>query len=669
MQLMNSNFIQDFTMHAVKRGLSSINPSVESEVFNFLFPWFQCSDSTDSLKDGPKKIAHNLHTYYDTSSINSSTVEKPCIPTKVSTDIKPDSFQTDEFNVYEQRTQSCDYIGSTILNILQKLITNENNESLVQTSATIKSLWFSIGQYQNIEQNQPFQSVNHEKIKRKLITITFMCLNKIFPSGKKLDELFNVEKLLARLMKAISIDFTNAEQQLRTVNGLMTTDAQRNLSIKIDNLNALIYCLFLIIQNMIINRNGEGNLFDILFEIMQQNISTLTKCVCLLTKIDRKQKNGHLEKMLHLLLKLIYILSNIEAQQDKTSQEKLKLKRKISILAPPMASAHHKSYKLFKCMLESIVMHMAQEATADKMRIIFTFFRKYTICCCNIDLLLVHRILKNSLDNKMHKICLNFIKQNVFRTVFMDDISCFNCDSINFIFEFKENFVSLYKTWFQYLNEPIEVIIFFKHIAKLSKYLHVDIQSHILVDIVLPVFRREKTKIVERINGVNDASTVINDEMRTSANNDNDHLSEGSDDDDCDSSDSEIVVDASDFTDKLIICCLNIFLCYLKDVTVIKAFFIEENIQHLDELFVIPQFAYLVSNLLKIGIDNSQFLGETIEERLILCQRLESLQIHLFSNIIEILVDLFNDMSTAFNFKLKQTTKNTDGKCCTTIQN
>lgn len=639
--------------------------------FRLFFFYCEFSDSTDSLKDVPKKIAHNLHAYYDTSSMNSSTVEKPSIPAKMSTDIKPDSFHTDEFNVYEQRTQSCDYIGSTILNILQKLITNESNESLVQTSATIKSLWFSIGQYQNIEQNQPFQSVNHEKIKRKLITITFMCLNKIFPSGKKLDELFNVEKLLVRLMKAISIDYTNAAQQLRTLNGLMATDAQRNLTIKIDNLNALVYSLFLIIQNMLINRNGEGNLFEILFEVMQQNISTLTKCVCLLTKVDRKQKNAHLEKMLHLLLKLIYILSNIAAQQDKSSQEKLKLKRKISILAPPMASAHHKSYKLFKCMLESIVMYMAQEATADKMRIIFTFFRKYTICCCNIDLVLVHRILKNSLDNKMHKICLNFIKQNIFRTVFMDDISCFNCDSINFIFEFKENFVSLYKAWFQYLNEPIEVIIFFKHIAKLSKYLHVDIQSHILVDIVLPVFRREKTKIVERMNGANGTITV-NNEMRTCANNDNDHLSEGSDDDDndvddhnviSDSLDSETVVDASDFTDKLIICCLNIFLCYLKDVTVIKAFFIDENIQHLDELFVIPQFAYLVSNLLKIGIDNSQFLGETIEERLILCQRLESLQIHLFSNIIDILVDLFNDISTAFNFELKQTTKNTDGKC------
>lgn len=595
--------------------------------------------------------------------MNSSTNDKHyAISKMIANDLKPDSYQTAEYNIYEQRTQSCDYIGSIILNILQKLITNESNESLVQTSATIKSLWFSIGQYHNIEQNRPFQLINHEKIKRKLITITFLCLNKIFPSGKKLEELFNVRKLLQRLMDAIAIDYSMAEHQLHlqhqqnnNVDDIAAIDAN-HLAIKLENLNALIYSLFLILQNMLINRNGEGNLFETLFNVINENLTTVTNCLCLLTKVDRQQKssNGtHVGKILHILLKLIYILSNVEAQQVKSSQEKLKIKRKLSVLAPPMVSAHHKSYKLFKCMLESIVLHMAQEATPDKMRMIFTFFRKYTICCCNIHLGCIHRMLKNSLDNKMHKICLNFIKQNVLRTVFMDDISCLNCDSTNFIFEFKENFVTLYKTWFQYLNEPIEVIIFFKHIAKLSKYLHVDIQSHILVDIVLPVFRKEKQKNSDRIG---DDSNVNEKQFRTKR----DVLV--NDGNDSDSSDSDIVEDDYDFTDKLIICCLNIFLCYLKDVTVIKAFFIDENIQHLADLFVKPKFAYLVSNLLKIGIDNSQFLGETMEERQILCQRLETMQIHLFSNCIDILVDLFNDMSSMYQFKLKQTKQFTDGK-------
>lgn len=108
-------------------------------------------------------------------------------------------------------------------------------------------------------------------------------------------------------------------------------------------------------------------------------------------------------------------------------------------------------------------------------------------------------------------------------------------------------------------------------------------------------------------------------------------------------------------SDKIIIGCLNIFLSYLKDVTVIKAFFIEENIQHLQDLFVKPQFAYYVSNVFKIGWDNGHFLGETEEERINYCNRIEELQIESFRNIIDILIKLFDDIRALQNLGLKET--------------
>lgn len=111
-----------------------------------------------------------------------------------------------------------------------------------------------------------------------------------------------------------------------------------------------------------------------------------------------------------------------------------------------------------------------------------------------------------------------------------------------------------------------------------------------------------------------------------------------------------------EISDKIIISCLNIFLCYLQDITVIKAFFIEENIQHLEDLFVRPQFAYLVSNIFKIGVDNGNFLGETDDERISLCDRLESLQIESFRNIIDVQIKLFDDVSALQNLALKRTT-------------
>lgn len=603
--------------------------------------------SNGTLKDSARK-SNRLQGYFGTKSNanNGRPYNNDIRPANET--LKPDEYRTDAFNAYAQRIQSCDYVGSTILNILQKLIVNESIETLSQTSATIKSLWFSINQYHSIEQNHPFQHVNHEKMKRKLVTITFLCLNKIFPSGKRLEDLFDVQKLLQRLIDAISIDCVNVEALYRDRVPIDDANHDEDIGvppsidhqIKVDNLKALCYSLFLIVQNMVLNRNGEGRLFELVSTVLQTNMATLTQCLCLLTRNDRDQKSQYIDKILNILLKLIYILSNIEAQQDKSSQEKLKIRRKLSVIAPPITNIYHKSYKSFKCLLESIVLHIAQEAKPEMLRIIFNFFSKYTMCCCNIRLALVQRILENSLDQHMHKMCLHFVKQNVLRTVFANNMSCYNCDTTNMLFEFKENFVALYKTWFGHLTDPNEVIVFFKHISKISKYLHVDIQSDILVDIVLPVFRREK-----QLRGERNERTVRIESLQSQC--------------DLKISDSCSSLDSMDnlysYSDKIITCCLNIFLCYLKDITVIKAFFMEENIQHLADLFVIPQFAYLVSNLLKIGIDHSQFMGETFEERQLLCDKLESLQIHLFDSIIEILIYLFNDLATANgNMQLKR---------------
>lgn len=591
--------------------------------------------SIDTLKDSARKT-NRLQGYFATKcNANNGRADSSNDIRQSNAEPKPDTYRSDAFSTYTQRIHSCDYVGSTILNILQKLIVNENAETLGQTSATVKSLWFSINQYHSIEHNRPFQHANHEKLKRKLVTITFLCLNKIFPSGKRLEDLFDVHKLLTRLIDAISIDCANLEvldrERAPTENANHDEDIgvppSVDHQIKVDNLKALCYSLVLMTQNMLLNRSGEGNLFELLATALRTNISTITHCLCLLTRNDREQKSPYIHKILNILLKLIYILNNIEAQQDKSSQEKLKIRRKLSVIAPPMTNAYHKFYKSFKCVLESIVLHIAQEAKPELLRTIFNFFSKYSICGCNIHLAVVRRILDNALEQQMHKMCLHFVKQNVLRAVFAEHISCYNCDTSNFLFEFKENFVTLYKSWFSHLTDPNEVIVFFKHISKISKYLHVDVQSDILVDIVLPVFRREKQLRNERIERIESLQNQC--DLKIS--------------DSCSSLDS--MDNLYSYSDKIITCCLNIFLCYLKDITVIKAFFMEENIQHLADLFVIPQFAYLVSNLLKIGIDHSQFLGETVEERQLLCDKMESLQIHLFDNIIELLLLLFNDMA------------------------
>lgn len=533
------------------------------------------------------------------------------------------AFHSAEFYAYQQQVRSGDLIASTILNILQKLIENENSMSLVKTSATIKSLWFAVSQYHSVEVNRPFRIENHVILKRKLLTIIYLCLNNIFPNGKRLDELFDVQEIITRLMHAIDVD----SQRQQTI-------APDDGSAK--NLNVLVYALFLFTQNVLINRSHETHLLEMLFAAFRMHLAVINTSLAEMIRYDGEARNECMEKILHISLKLIHMLNSAEIQQTTHADRfASKAKKRPNVMGgggsgtgsgttiSSGTTTHHKSYKLFKCTLESIVLHMAQEVSAEKLRLIFGFFQKYTICCCNIHLECVYRMLENALAKKMHKICLIFVKQNVLRTIFNDDIRCSNCDTSQFIFKFKENFVATYKRWFQQLDDPAEVIVFFKHIAKISKYLHVDLQSHILVDIVLPLFRRKKAAITSRAT-------------------DGDHTSNPQ-------------------SEKILVCCLLIFLCYLKDVTVIKAFFIEENIQHLEDMFVMPHFAYLVSNVLKIGIDNCQFLGETNDERDALSQRLENLQIQLFTEIFDILTDLFNDVSAVHTFRLKTMT------CATSI--
>lgn len=559
---------------------------------------FLCSSTSDvSVKETTKKSTL-LQAFLESTS-NMSVSISECEPITHASQ----AFHSTEFYAYQQKVLSGDLIASTILNILQKLIENENSGSLVKTSATIKSLWFAVSQYQCVEMNRPFRNENHVPVKRKLLTIIYLCLNNIFPSAKRLDELFDVPEIVMRLMHAIDVD--SQRQQ--------TTPPDEE---SVRNLNFLVYGLFLFTQNVLTNRSHETNLLDVLFGAFQVHLSVINTSLIEMIRYDGDARNECMEKILHILLKLIHMLNCAEIQQvPRVDRVASKAKRRLSVMGSTSGTSHHKSYKLFKCTLESIVLHMAQEVKAEKLRLIFGFFQKYTICCCNIHLECIYRMLENSLAKKMHKICLIFVKQNVLRTIFNDDIRCNNCDTSQFIFKFKEHFVATYKRWFQKLDEPAEVIVFFKHVAKISKYLHVDLQSHILVDIVLPLFRREKAAIIERAA-------------------DGDHSRNSN-------------------SEKILICCLLIFLCYLKDVTVIKAFFIEENIQHLEDMYVMPHFAYLVSNVLKIGIDNCQFLGETNDEREALSQRLETLQIQLFAEIIDILTELFNDVRVVHSFRLK----------------
>lgn len=570
----------------------------------------------------------------------------------------PYQYHTPDYLTFQQQTLTCDYIASTILNIVLKLIAEESTLDINKTSASVQALWFAINQCHIIENNRPFQHHNHELLKRKLLVTIYTSLNKICTSGKKLEELIDTNLLILRFIDALQDD-CQKDSILRRKTSRITSKTASAIELKTDNMKSLVYCIFLIAQHLLLKRSEENNLFEMLFNVIQKRVQTLTKAMSILVRHQTKDRPDLMDKTLHVIFKLIYILNSLAVHQPKPKKiAKTNKKKKNTIV--PIAPTHHQSFISFRCTLEMILLHTAQNVGADKLRTILGFFQKHTVCCCNINLSIIHRVLFNSLQHNLHQVCLHFIKLNVLRTIYNNDMHCGNCDTGMFIFKFKDDFVSLYKNWFRHLRSPIEVIVFLKHIAKIAKYPQVDVQSHILVDIVLPLFRKEKHGLMEeskassphKLSDKDADEQVEGDGPIASASLASAVLSNGH---------GPITVQQRtpaerEISDKIIISCLNIFLCYLQDITVIKAFFIEENIQHLEDLFVRPQFAYLVSNIFKIGVDNGNFLGETDDERIALCDRLESLQIESFRNVIDVQIKLFDDVSALQNLALKRTT-------------
>ncbi|XP_055371795.1 lysosomal-trafficking regulator [Condylostylus longicornis] len=95
--------------------------------------------------------------------------------------------------------------------------------------------------------------------------------------------------------------------------------------------------------------------------------------------------------------------------------------------------------------------------------------------------------------------------------------------------------------------------------------------------------------------------------------------------------------------------CLNVFALYLNDIRLIKGFFINENLDHLNDLLYIPELSKVVCDIIRIGIDNSSFLGETPDEKYNLNQRLFEMQMNAVENCSNLITLILMKFQKYFN--------------------
>lgn len=499
---------------------------------------------------------------------------------------EPELYHSNEFNEWKLTNYSCDYIASIILNLLVKLTSEENMLSIDTKSVCVQSLNFSVECYCTIAKNEAFKSENKERLRCKALTLALMCMQNIMVNAKRFEEHIDVVVLFQKLYSSIG-----------------SNDGHCVSSIQLEHETGFIYFSCLILHKL----RKHSSLIGIdLFNVLSSRLDCILNIVRIYYEFTPNESCENLSKLINVLCKTIFEIRNHDLAAFIKLKRKNKKKRKKA--TKNACFHHHENTSQFGCVLESLLLQIMQFASADNLTTSFQFFQRNTVCCCNANLKIIEQIIRNARNRRIHKAALNFMKNN-FLKIFYGNTECNVCDPKKNTVNLEADLISLYKLWFEDLDQSVEITTFLNHVAKISKYLPFEASFPFFVDIVLPPFRIEKARYMES------TKTAIGQEIMES--------------------------------------CLNIFLCFLKDVRLIKGFFNTENVQHMEDLIGFPEFSSLICCLLKIGMENLSFLGENSSEQLIMSMRLQTLQSNAILNISSRLIFVFDEIEREKHIGLK----------------
>lgn len=501
----------------------------------------------------------------------------------------PELYQSEDFKEWKSTNYSCDYIASIILNLLVKLTSEENMLSIDKKSVCVQTLNFSVECYCTIAKNEAFKSENKEKLRCKALTLVIMSMHNIMVHAKRFEEHIDILALFEKLYGSIA-----------------SMDDNQMTPIQLEHETGFIYFSCLILHKL---RKHPSMIGVELFNVLSSRIDCILNIVKIYYRFTPNENCENLSKLIHVLCKTIFEIRNhdiaVLIKLNKKSKNKKKNRKR---LKKYFCFHHHENTSQFGCLLEKLLLQIMQFSTTDHLHTSFQFFQRHTICCCNTNLKIIEGIIHNAKSKRIHKSALNFMKNN-FLKIFYSNTECDVCETKKKTVNHESDIVLVYKQWFQQLHNSVEIITFLNHIAKISKYLSFDVSFQFFVDIVLPPFRVEKATYMESTKTVN----------------------------------SQEIMES----------CLNIFLCFLKDVRLIKGFFNTENVQHMEDLIVYPEFASLTCCLLKTGMENLSFLGENPSEQSILSDKLHKLQSNAILNISNRLVCVFNEIECKKNIGLR----------------
>ncbi|XP_053952827.1 lysosomal-trafficking regulator [Anastrepha ludens] len=576
----------------------------------------------------------------------------------------------EELKNFRDEIASSDEIAYLLVKLISKCAANECEDNLNCQSVSMISLDFALECLCSNDEMYT-RKQNATTIKLELLQLMIHCINNIInvSSGVSFIQFQDVFAKLAAILQKHVKEVVGSEN-------VFDNNDCTSLRFTLGFLSAINYIIFYIIQSIIIHLNksnkphqGVGsksslcvlkfvdeNVVDISIETFHQVLQNLGTH----TDIDVEARMLIVLTFRALIKIIDQLFKNDQiARNNYIYPSSGQMRRRCRNFPQVHCCTQAPT---ISCFFQSILLNLLPKTSVDMQEYGVRYLLHTGVCCCHYTINTYATCLNIILNftPKYQNCIYKFLHRRILCTIFLQDHighdkrqaeKCAKCDTKFKSLEFREEILQLYKVLLEKLmssgevnsNKITSLHLLLRHLKYISDILSSDMAAGILAELILPTFRRFKAEWLENEKPSKVLRFFSSNQNVSQPLSNNSHIT-ACPDNKIEASNAT-VIPLSVLQD-----CLNVFVAYLGiDIRLIKAFYNEENISHLEELFCEPTLVHSLCDLIQIGIDNMTFLGENNQEQSVLSQRL----IMLLLNSGEESASLFNYL---LNYSITTTT-------------
>ncbi|KAI8039180.1 hypothetical protein M5D96_007897 [Drosophila gunungcola] len=478
-----------------------------------------------------------------------------------------------DFEAFKGTTKSSDELALLLIQLLTRCVDAEQESQL---SVTVHN--FALGHLcASLEQDSPGD--NDEIIKFELLQLIAHCVNNFYILEQQQPNVHDFNSNFGQLLYALT---ANRRSPLLA--------------------HGVLYIMFGTLHNLVENGVKELNQidvrnFDACFEVLQE---------------AAKSANSIFLNIYKLLLRLTDNLSrqeqHLQSLMESSASTALPKQQQQQHLHPRhkrgqrSSQLHCQGSSSLSCYFQGKLYSLLPSLDAELQEHSVRSLLRTGSCCCHYSARNYATCLQlaTKLSISYQKCAYKFLHYNVLHTIFVkrNPQGCPGCEDKLKSAVFHLDLRNIYKENYKTLLNTSAMLLFLKHLKHIAYLLSYDLAAGILAEVALPIFRQYKD-MVESGQSQRRNSKV-----------------------------TPLLMPSKLENYRALHECLGIFVMYLSDIRLVKAFYNEENIRYMQDLLAIPELQRGVCDLIKVGIDNIAFLGENSQEQITLSRRLIQLQLN-----------------------------------------